>query len=106
MVQDSPSPKLILRLTLRLMLLPELGGVMEARTSSQQTSKCLEHSLLQTAQGCFSRPMGAPLQLGLVKTSPGLSTTRKFLGRSLGYPGSTCYVLGMSVLMNRLEDFS
>lgn len=91
--------------TLRLMLLPELGGVMEAGTSSQQTSKCLEHSLLQTAQGYFSRPMGAALQLGLVKTSPGLNT-RKFLGRPLGYPGSTWYVLGMSVLMNCFEDFS
>lgn len=87
------------------MLLPELGGVMEAGTSSQQTSKCLEHSLLQTAQGYFSRPMGAALQLGLVKTSPGLNT-RKFLGRPLGYPGSTWYVLGMSVLMNCFEDFS
>lgn len=79
---------------------------MEAGPSSQQTSKCSEHSLLQTAQGYVSRPMGAALQLGLVKTSPGLSTTRKFLGRPLGYPGSTWYVLGMSVLMNRFEDFS
>lgn len=69
-----------------IMLLPELGGVMEAGTSSEKTSKCLQHFLLQTASPrlFFKAGGAAVLQLGLVKTSPGPRTARKFLGRSLG----------------------
>lgn len=90
------------------MLLPEPGGVMEAGTSSEKTSKCLQHSLLQTAcpRLFFKAGGAAVLQLGLVKTSPGPSTARKFLGHSLGYPGPTWYLLGRFVLMNRFEDCS
>lgn len=54
----------------------------------------------------FFKAGGAALQLGLVKTSSAPSTTKKFLGRSLGYPGPTWYLLGRFVLMNRFEDFS
>lgn len=81
---------------------------MEARTSSEKTSKCLQHSLLQTAcpRLFFKAGGAAVLQLGLVKTSPGPSPARKFLGRSLGYPGPTWYLLGRFGLMNRFEDCS
>lgn len=45
-------------------------------------------------------------QVGLVKTSQGLSTIRKFLPRSQRYPGIHVVLIRKILQMNRFEDFS